>query len=237
MNELQKVFQYKGSNVRTVVRDGEPWFVAKDVCEILEIDNPAQALARLDDDERSTIILNEGIGNPHRSTVNEPGLYSLILGSRKKEAKKFKRWITHEVLPSIRKTGVYVAPQVDSKMLYQIAQTLEAKEREIETMKPKALFAEAVTASKSSILVGELAKILRQNGVDIGQNRLFGWMRSNGYLCSKGESFNLPTQRAMDLEVCDIKKTTINKPDGSSFVTRTTKITGKGQVYFVNKFL
>lgn len=117
MNELTQVFNYEGANVRTVVKDGNVWFVAKDVCGILEIGNPSQALNRLDNDEKNTIILNEGIGNPNKTVVNEPGLYALILGSRKSEAKAFKRWVTHEVLPSIRKHGAYMTPETIEKTL------------------------------------------------------------------------------------------------------------------------
>jgi len=126
--------------------------------------------------------------------------------------------------------------QIDSKFMYQLAQSLEEKEKQIEEMKQKALFAEAVEVSKNSILVEELAKILKQNGIEIGQNRLFTWLRNNGYLCKVGENYNLPTQYAMELNLFEIKKTTINTPDGSVRVTRTTKVTGKGQIYFVNKF-
>ncbi|MEC1552588.1 phage antirepressor [Bacillus haynesii] len=251
MNELQKVFNYQDQQVRTVVKDGEPWFVAKDVCDVLEIGNPSQALSRLDEDEKNTVILNEGIGNPNKTIVNEPGLYSLILGSRKPEAKQFKRWITHEVIPTIRKTGGYVAnddlfiqtylPQADeqTKQLFKVTlHTMKEQSKQIETMKPKALFADAVEASESSVLVGELAKILQQNGVKIGQNRLFKWLRENGYLIrKKGESLNLPTQRSMDMGLFEIKKRTINNPDGSVRTTRTPKVTGKGQIYFVNKFI
>ncbi|MBS2764018.1 phage antirepressor [Bacillus licheniformis] len=251
MDQLQKVFNYQDQQVRTVVKDGEPWFVAKDVCDVLEIGNPSQALSRLDEDEKNTVILNEGIGNPNKTIVNEPGLYSLILGSRKPEAKQFKRWITHEVIPTIRKTGGYVAnddlfiqtylPQADeqTKQLFKVTlHTMKEQSKQIETMKPKALFADAVEASESSVLVGELAKILKQNGIEIGQNKLFKWLRENGYLIrKKGESFNLPTQRSMDMGLFEIKKSTIVNGDGSIRTTRTPKVTGKGQIYFVNKFI
>lgn len=228
--------------------NNEPWFVAKDVCEILEISNPTMALQRLDEDERSKFNLGR---QGETNIVNEPGLYTLILGSRKPEAKQFKRWITHEVIPTIRKTGGYVAnddlfiqtylPNADesTKLLFKTTlQTIRKQNEQIAEMKPKALFADAVETSESSILVGELAKILRQNGIEIGQNRLFQWLRENGYLCKqKGENFNLPTQYSMDLGLFEIKKRTINNPDGSVRVTRTPKVTGKGQIYFVNKFL
>ncbi|QII23581.1 phage antirepressor Ant [Bacillus altitudinis] len=251
MNQLQQIFNYQNQEVRTVIQDGQPWFVAKDVCDVLEIGNPSQALSRLENDEKNTIILNEGIGNPNKTIVNEPGLYTLILGSRKPEAKQFKRWITHEVIPTIRKTGGYVAnddlfiqtylPQADEQTKHffrATLQTMKEQSKQIEAMKPKALFADAVEASKSSVLVGELAKQIQQNNVQIGPNKLFEWLRENGYLIrKKGESYNLPTQRSMDMGLFEIKKRAVNNPDGSVRTTRTPKVTGKGQVYFINKFL
>ena len=248
MNDLQIFTNNEFGQVRVVTQNGEPWFVAIDACEILEIKNTTDAMKRLDDDEATRFNLGGLVGEVN--VVNESGLYSLILGSRKPEARKFKKWVTSEILPSIRKHGAYMTPEtieaalLNPDTIIKIATRLKeeqqkriAAENTIQLQAPKVLFADAVTTSKSSVLVGELAKILRQNGVDIGQNRLFGWLRGNGYLCKAGENFNLPTQYAMDLGLCEIKKTTINKPDGSSFVTRTTKVTGKGQVYFVNKFL
>ncbi|MCY7630816.1 phage antirepressor KilAC domain-containing protein [Bacillus altitudinis] len=251
MNDLQQIFNYQDQEVRTVIQDGQPWFVAKDVCDVLEIGNPSQALSRLENDEKNTIILNEGIGNPNKTIVNEPGLYTLILGSRKPEAKQFKRWITHDVIPTIRKTGGYVAnddlfiqtylPQADEQTKHffkATLQTMKEQSKQIEAMKPKALFADAVETSESSVLVGELAKLLQQNNVQIGPNKLFEWLRENGYLIrKKGESYNLPTQRSMDMGLFEIKKRAVNNPDGSVRTTRTPKVTGKGQVYFINKFL
>lgn len=246
MNLLTKMFE--GKQLRILEQNGDPWFVAKDVCDILEIKNPSDALKRLDEDERSRFNLGrQGVTN----VVNEFGLYNLVLGSRKPEAKEFKRWITHEVIPSIRKTGGYVAnddlfietylPQADeqTKLLFRTTlKTMRQQNEQIAKMKPKALFADAVETSESSVLVGELAKILKQNGIEIGQNRLFAWLRENGFLIKqKGESYNLPTQRSMDLGLFEIKKRVINNPDGSIRTTRTPKVTGKGQIYFVNKFL
>jgi len=252
MDQLQKVFNYRDQQVRTVVKDGEPWFVAKDVCNVLGITDARKSVNLLDEDERNSIPVTDSLGrNQETFIINEPGLYSLILRSRKPEAKQFKRWITHEVIPTIRKTGGYVAnddlfiqtylPQADeqTKQLFKVTlHTMKEQSKQIETMKPKALFADAVEASESSVLVGELAKILQQNGVKIGQNRLFKWLRENGYLIrKKGESLNLPTQRSMDMGLFEIKKRTINNPDGSVRTTRTPKVTGKGQIYFVNKFI
>nr|MDH3107512.1 phage antirepressor KilAC domain-containing protein [Bacillus altitudinis] len=249
MNDLQQIFNYQDQEVRTVIQDGQPWFVAKDVCEILGIKNATQAVSKLDIDERS--MLNIG-RQGNTNIVNEPGLYTLILGSRKPEAKQFKRWITHEVIPTIRKTGGYVAnddlfiqtylpheADEQTKHFFKATlQTMKEQSKQIEAMKPKALFADAVETSESSVLVGELAKLLQQNNVQIGPNKLFEWLRENGYLIrKKGESYNLPTQRSMDMGLFEIKKRAVNNPDGSVRTTRTPKVTGKGQVYFINKFL
>ncbi|MET4565152.1 phage antirepressor [Bacillus subtilis] len=252
MNELQKIFNYQDQQVRTVVKDGQPWFVAKDVCNILSHSNHKVAVSRLDEDEVSKVYLTDSLGRNQKTiVVNEAGLYSLILTSNKPEAKQFKRWITHEVIPTIRKTGGYVAndelfiqtylPQADenTKLLFKTTlHTMKEQSKQIETMKPKVIFAEAVESSESSVLVGELAKIIQQNGVDIGPNKLFQWLRDNGYLIrKKGESFNLPTQRSMDMGLFEIKKRTVSNLDGSIRTTRTPKVTGKGQIYFVNKFM
>jgi len=249
MNQLKK-FVFENQQVRVIYINNEPWFVTKDICDVLEIGNPSQALNRLEDDEKHTIILNEGIGNPYKSVVNEPGLYTLILGSRKYEAKNFKRWITHEVIPSIRKHGAYMTPDTIEKVLndpdtiIQLATTLKeerAKRMEAEALaerqKPKVLFANAVEASDTSILIGQLAKLITQNGVPIGQNRLFSWLRKERYLGRKGAHYNDPTQYAIERGWFEVVERTINNPDGSVRITRTTKVTGKGQVYFINKFL
>ena len=200
---------------------------------------------RLDEDEKAR--LNLGLSGGDTNCVNEPGLYSLVLGSRKPEAKSFKRWITHDVIPSIRKTGGYVGnedmfvstylPFADDTVKALFGQTLAALRQanaQITEMKPKALFADAVEASHTSILVGELAKLIRQNGVNIGQNRLFKWMRENGFIM---RNQNIPTQRSMDMGLMEIKERTINNPDGTVRITRTIMVTGKGQTYFVNRLL
>ena len=250
MNELQ-IFENKDfGKVRTVTLNGAPCFVAADICRALDIANSRDAVKRLDDDERGVVSTDTLGGVQEMTVVNESGLYSLVLGSRKPEAKQFKRWITHEVIPTIRKTGGYVnnddlfvntyLPNADdtTKALFRSTlETIRTQNAKIEEYKPKAIFADAVSASKSSILVGELAKILQQNGVAIGQNRLFAWLRNNGYLCCYGERYNMPTQRSMEMSLFEIKETTINNPDGSIRVSRTVKVTGKGQQYFINKFL
>ena len=249
MNELQ-IFENKDfGKVRTGTLNGAPCFVAADICRALDIANSRDAVKRLDDDERGVVSTDTLGGVQEMTVVNESGLYSLVLGSRKPEAKQFKRWITHEVIPTIRKTGGYVnnddlfvntyLPNADdtTKALFRSTlETIRTQNAKLEEYKPKAIFADAVSASKSSILVGELAKILQQNGVAIGQNRLFAWLRNNGYLCCYGERYNMPTQRSMEMSLFEIKETTINNPDGSIRVSRTVKVTGKGQQYFINKF-
>lgn len=246
MNQPQ-LFNFKGQQVRTVTINNEPYFVATDVTKILGLTNTTVALSRLDEDERSKFNLGrQGKAN----VVNEYGLYELIIASRKSEAHEFKRWITHEVLPSIRKHGAYMTPQTIEKALLspdtiinlatQLKEEQEQRkhlQEENEQMKPKALFADAVSTSNSSILIGQLAKILRQNGVSIGQNRLFAWMRKHGYLGTRGSNRNVPTQRSMELGLFKTKETVINHSDGHTTVNITTKITGKGQQYFIQKFL
>lgn len=246
MNQPQ-LFNFKGQQVRTVTINNEPYFVATDVTKILGLTNTTVALSRLDEDERSKFNLGrQGEAN----VVNEYGLYELIIASRKSEAHEFKRWVTHEVLPSIRKHGAYMTPQTIEKALLspdtiinlatQLKEEQEQRkhlQEENEQMKPKALFADAVSTSNSSILIGQLAKILRQNGVSIGQNRLFAWMRKHGYLGTRGSNRNVPTQRSMELGLFKTKETVINHSDGHTTVNITAKITGKGQQYFIQKFL
>lgn len=249
MNQLTKMFN--GHQLRIVEQNNEPWFVAKDVCNILKHSNSRVALSRLDDDEKGVSKVYTPGGQQNMNIVNEFGLYNLVLTSNLPEAKQFKRWITHEVIPSIRKHGAYMTPEtledalLNPDTLIKLATNLKEEqekrkqaEKTIEEQKPKVLFADAVETSESSVLVGELAKILKQNGVDIGQNRLFKWLRNEGFLIKqKGENYNLPTQRSMEQGLFEIKKRTINNPDGSIRTTRTPKVTGKGQIYFVKKFL
>jgi prophage antirepressor-like protein len=249
VNKLQ-IFQKDNFKVRVVERNGEPWFVAKDVCDILEIGNPTMALQRLNNSMKGVSSIETLGGTQVLNVISEAGVYKLVFTSRKPEAERFTDWVASEVIPSIRKHGAYLTPAKIEEVLLnpdtiiRLATDLKQErqkrielEEKIEDQKSKVLFADAVTTSKSSVLVGELAKILKQNGIEIGQNRLFEWLREEGYLCKAGENYNLPTQYSMELELMEIKKVTINNPDGSSRITRTPKITGKGQVYFVNKFL
>ena len=177
------------------------------------------------------------------TVINESGLYALVFGSRLKSAQRFKHWVTSEVLPAIRKTGGYRTPAPQGKELLALAvleaqKTIEEQNKAIEQMKPKVIFANAVETSHTSILIGDLAKLLKQNGVETGQKRLFDWMREKGYLIKrKGSDWNMPTQKAMNMKLFEVKESTVNNPDGSVRINRTTKVTGKGQTYFVNKFL
>lgn len=246
-SEIQS-YNFNGASLRTLTDEaGEPWFVAKDVCDILEISNPSDALKRLDDDERSRFNLGR---QGETNIVNEAGLYVLVLGSRKPEAHEFKRWVTHEVLPQIRKTGGYI-PTTDAdddmtilaKAVMIGQRNMEAQKRKIaeqqtriDELQPKARFADAVAASDGTCLVGELAKMLRQNGMDIGQNRLFRLLQADGYLGKSGSNRNVPTQRAMDLGLFRIKETTVTHADGHTTVSRTPKVTGKGQRYFIDRY-
>lgn len=249
MNELQLFSNSQFGTIRATVKDGEPMFIAADVCRALEHSNATMALDRLDEDEKAK--LNLGLSGGPTNCVTESGLYALVLGSRKPEARQFKRWITHEVIPTIRKTGGYVGddgaflstylPYADEQtrdMFRATLQTIRSLNTRIEQDKPKVLFADAVAASHTSILVGELAKLLKQNGVEIGQNRMFDWLRSNGYLIRRqGNDYNMPTQRSMDLGLFEIKETVIAHADGHTSVNKTPKVTGKGQQYFVRCFL
>lgn len=254
MNDLQVFQNERFGAVRTVIREGQPWFVAADVCRVLELSNPTVAVERLDEDERAKLNLGrQGEG----TIVNEPGLYTLVLGSRKPEAKAFKRWITHEVIPSIRQTGGYVGnddlflqtylPYADESTKAMFRATLATindqnrkiaeQSRKIEQDAPKVLFASSVEASDTGILIGALAKILRQNGVEVGQNRLFERMRKDGYLISRpGSDWNMPSQRSMEAGFMRIKESTVTHADGHISVNKTPIVTGKGQVFFINKY-
>ena len=248
MNEIKVFDNPEFGEIRTTTIDDEPWFVGKDVAEILGYSDTFGAIKKHVDGEDKQNCQNDSFESPRGMTViNESGLYSLILSSKLPTAKKFKRWVTSEVLPAIRKNGMYMTDQKAydllhnsgslADMLQQAAEQLRQKDIEIRRMKPKELFADAVATSDSSILVGELAKLLKQNGVEIGQNRLFQWMRDNGYLIKSGSSKNMPTQKAMEAELFEIKERTINNPDGTVRITKTPKVTGKGQQYFINKLL
>ena len=246
MNEMKVFNNAEFGKIRTLNRDGEPWFVGKDVATALGYKDSVNALkSHVSEEDKGGWRIATQYGEREAVIINESGLYSLILSSKLDSAKRFKRWVTAEVLPSIRKSGGYIAGQDEMSDTELLAKALLVAQRQIEQrnaqiaeMQPKALFADAVAASHTSILIGELAKILKQNGVDIGQNRLFETLRQQGYLIRRnGTDYNSPTQRAMELGLFEVKESTVGNPDGSVRVTRTTKVTGKGQQYFINKFL
>lgn len=249
MNQLTKVFE--GQSVRILGDEETPLFVLADVCKVLDLSTPARVKERLTDGVSSTHTILDSMNRPQEVTViNEDGLYDVILDSRKPQAKRFRKWVTSEVLPSIRKHGGYLTPEkveealLNPDTLIRLATDLKEErqkridaEQLVESQKPKVLFADAVSTSDTSILIGQLAKLITQNGYSIGQNRLFYWMRKNGYLGKTGQHYNEPTQYGMERGWFEVKERTVNNPDGSVRITRTTKVTGKGQVYFINKFL
>lgn len=247
MNKIKVFENPEFGSIRTVEQDGEPWLAGKDVAAALGYSNPRDAISKHVDDEDKGVAKCDTLGgNQNMTIINESGLYSLILSSRLPTAKKFKHWVTSEVLPSIRKTGGYISGQENmsdselmAKALLVAQRQINQRDARIAEMQPKALFADSVAASKTSILIGELAKILKQNGVEnMGQNRLFEWLRSNGYLIRrKGTDYNMPTQRAMELKLFEIKETVVSHADGHQTINKTPKVTGKGQQYFINAFL
>lgn len=253
MGNSISIYEFHGNDVRTLTDEhGEPWFVAKDVCNILGYSNASKAIAdHVDDEDKLNNESLSSLGQRGGWIINESGLYSLVISSKMPNAKEFKRWVTHEVLPSIRKHGVYATDDVIDKMLtdpdFGIRLLTELKderarrvqaENTIERNKPKVLFADSVETADTSILVGELARDLRQNGVEIGQIRLFKWLRDHHYLISrKSEEWNQPTQSAIAQGLFEVKTRVIHNPDGTTRVTRTPKVTGKGRIYFTNLFL
>lgn len=246
--------------IRAVSENGEPWFVASDVSEVLGYRTAYDMTRNLFEDEKGTQIVRTPGGNQQMAIVNEPGFYHAVMQRRsswvkddaaRQKVESFQRWVTHEVLPAIRRDGGYMAAKPDETPEETMARALriadetmrrqreriEGLAAENDALRPKALFADAVAASDGTCLVGELAKMLRQNGVDIGQNRLFAWLRDNGWLGKSGCNRNVPTQKAMDMGLFRIKETAVTHSDGHVTVTRTPKVTGKGQAYFVNRFI
>lgn len=242
MNKVKIFNSEEFGDVRTVTINGDPWFVGKDVAAALGFTNPRDAISTHVFDEDKGVESIDTLGGKQKMTViNESGLYALVFGSRLKSAQRFKHWVTSEVLPAIRKTGSYQAPQGKELLALAVLEaqkTIEAQTKAIEEMKPKVIFADAVRASSSSILIGDLAKLLRQNGVDIGAKRLFEYLRNHGYLIKrKGSDWNMPTQKSMNMGLFEIKESTHIDGNGCNIVTRTPKATGKAQIYFVNKFV
>lgn len=250
-NELQVFKNNEFGEIRIIEVNNEPWLVGKDVADKLGYQNGSRDIQRhVDQDDRKEVPIYDGNQNRNMIAINESGLYSLVLGSKLPGARKFRKWVTSEVLPTIRKHGAYLTPQkleevlLNPDTLIQLATNLKFEqekrieaERQLEKDKPKVLFAEAWEVSQKSILVGEMAKLLARNGIEgMGQNRFFKWLRESGFLHKSGEQYNLPSQRSIDLEIIEVKTTTINNADGSIRVTKTPKITVKGQMYFIGKF-
>lgn len=252
MNELQKIFQYDGKSVRTAMISDIPVMCAKDICELLDIIwNGAATLQRVGERHKGVTKFPTPSGDQDMFYVDEAGFYKLAMRSNKPDAERVQDWIAEEVLPAIRKHGGYLTAEKIEEVLLnpdtiiRLATDLKSEREKVRRLEekrkedaPKVLFADSVAASHTNILIGELAKILKQNGLDIGQNRLFEWLRQRGYLINRrGTDYNMPTQKAMEMELFIIKETTINKPDGSIHISKTVKVTGKGQVYFVNRLI
>ena len=237
MNELQ-LFNFENNQVRTLLINDEPWFVGKDVALSLGYKDTSDALKKhVTDEDKLTRCFADSGQNRQMYVINESGLYALIFGSKLESAKRFKHWVTSEVLPQIRKTGSYASPQLTgeelmAKALIEANSVLARQSKQLEEQKPKVLFADSVIASKGSILVRELAKLIKQNGYDIGEKKLYRWLREKGYICKNSTE---PTQMAMNLGLFEIVVRTIERGDAPPRATRTTKVTGKGQVYFINK--
>lgn len=245
MSGLQIFNSNEFGQIRTIIKDNEPMFCLGDLCKALEL-TAKGVKQRLDDEVISNYPIEDSLGRKQNTLfVNEDGLYDVILESRKDSAKKFRKWVTSEVLPSIRKSGGYIAGQEQmsdselmAKALLVAQKQIEERNKQIEIMQPKAIFADAVATSKTSILVGDLAKLICQNGYQIGQKRLFEWLRNNGYLIKrKGSDWNMPTQKSIEMGLFEIKESTRIDGNGCNVTTRTPKATGKAQVYFINKFI
>ena len=252
MNNIHIFKNERFGEVRVTEVDGQPYFVGRDVATALGYQRPNDAITQhVDDEDTVKCRISDNQGVPHDTIlITEAGVYSLVFGSKLETAKAFKRWVCSDVLPAIRKTGGYIATKADdtpeeimARALLVAQETLKRKEQRLldaETKiaedAPKVLFADAVIGSKSTCLIGELAKILTQNGYQIGQNRLFKWMRDNGYLGTKGERYNIPNQQYMEMGIFDVKKT-VHDENGVMVTKTTTKVTGKGQSYFINKLI
>ena len=248
MNNLKIFENAEFGQIRTAEVDGEPWFVGKDVAEALGYAEPRSAVSKkVEEVDRGVAEMETPSGKQNMTIINESGLYALIFGSKLESAKRFKHWVTSEVLPAIRKHGAYAVdellnnPEMAIKAFTALKEEREKNKRlqtDVDRMKPKEIFADAVSASKTSILIGDLAKILKQNGINTGQNRLFETLRNDGYLIKqKGSNWNMPTQRAMEMGLFEIKESTHIDGNGCNVTTKTTKVTGKGQQYFINRYL
>ena len=250
--EIQVFSNNQFGQLRTVIIDKEPWFVGKDVADTLGYSDTNKAVAMHVDNEDKKLNdkTSPSFGQRGATLINESGLYSLVFGSKLPSAKEFKHWVTHEVLPTIRKHGAYATPDTLDKMIASpefgiklLTALKEEQEKngklteELDAAQPSIVFAKAVSASDTSILIGGLAKLIKQNGINIGQKRLFQWMRDKGYLIKTGNDKNIPTQRSMEMGLFEVKEGSYVDGDGVNRTTRTTKVTGKGQIYFINKFM
>ena len=251
MSELQIFSSKEFGKIRVVERNGEPWFIGKDVAEALGYINTQKAvLMHVKQNHKADVPIWDGSQNRNQVVIDEAGLYSLVMRAKTEKAEAFQEWVTSEVLPAIRKHGGYLTPNKieevlsDPDTIIKLATAIKEEraarmqaELKLEEAKPKVLFADAVSASKTSILIGDMAKLLKQNGHEMGQKRLFKWLRENGYLIKRpGADYNSPTQWAMEKGLFEIKETTVSHADGHVLITKTTKVTGRGQVYFVNLF-
>lgn len=252
MSNIQ-IFNYQSNEVRTVEMGGEPWFVLKDVCGVLDIADHKVVARRLDEDEVCQTPLTDSMGRQQSTTIiNESGLYHVILRSDKPEAAPFRKWVTSDVLPNIRKHGAYMTPEtlqaaiLNPDTMIQLCQQLKAEQdknkalsEENSKLAPKGLFADAVSVSDRCILVSELAKLLKQNGIETGQNRLYERLRADGFLVKgrKRSDFNMPTQKSMELGLFKVRESTRVHSDGHTSIDKTTKVTGKGQIYLINYYL
>lgn len=251
MNDIQVFNNPEFGEIRTVEINNEPWFVGKDIAVALGYKDTVNAIkAHVDDEDKAGWQITTQFGTKETTVISESGLYALVLSSKLPTAKKFKRWVTSEVLPSIRKHGAYMTPETLEKMVLtpdfgiRLLTELKAEqdkrkalEATVEEQKPHVLFSNAVSASKTTILIGALAKLLKQNGINIGQNRLFEWLRQNGFLVKRGDNRNMPTQRAMEMGLFEVKERCCLNSNGCNVLTKTTVVTGKGQCYFINRFL
>ena len=245
MNAIQIFNNKEFGDLRIVLIDNEPWMIGKDVAEALGYINPRKAIAdHVDEEDKGVTKCDTPGGKQDLIVINESGMYALIFGSKLESAKRFKRWVTAEILPSLRKNGGYILNQ-DSMTPEQILaaalqvskKIIEERDRQIENMKQKEQFADAIMASKDSVLVRDMAKLISQNGVQIGQKKLFAWLRDNGYLIKQGNSYNMPKQKYIDQGLFEIREGVIQSASGTPRITYTPRITGKGQQYFIDIFL
>lgn len=242
---VPQVFENKEFGTVRAMRgeDGEPCFVASDIAKALGYRDAEKMTRRLDDDEKGTRSVGTPGGEQQMTVITEAGMYSAILGSKVEGAKRFRRWVTHDVLPALRRDGAYVASDgteddatLMARALLAAHRTIDRKDRRIAELEPKALFADAVSASDGTCLIGELAKMMTQAGYPIGQNRLFAKLREDGYLGKSGSNRNVPLQRYVERDLFKIKETAITHADGHVTISRTTKVTGKGQRYFIERY-